>query len=911
MKFLAIITLLCAVQPALHAQSISYAAQDKLVKDVLDDITSEYSIFFSYSTASIPDTRVSIDVQNIPISEFLEKLLRPLSLGFQLVEDGFIVIKPANEIGVLLSLYVVDIKTLEPIEFALIRQLNSYRGTNTDLNGRFSFFSKTPSQSNLEISHLGYLPKTFSSLELYSSGRDSIFLEPNTTELEGIVVTEYLNTGIAIKEDGSTLSLRPQSIDALPGLSEPDALYSLQVLPGVSSFDESASGLSIRGGSNDQVSMYWDDIPMYHSGHYFGLISALIPSSINNVNVYRGSAPTQFSGTASGLLEMKGPAFLPSETSFEISNNLTHSSATAFIPIKKHSLLLSGRRSFNDFVQTTTYDSFRQKLFESSEISREGEFLDDEESINSQDLVFWDLNGKWIWQPTYKSHISVSAYSNKNKLDFRTVNQETSSADFQFHEVQSTGINANWENFWSSNFETKLSISHSYYDLEFKFLNQREILGINTNPEKLFFKMEDEDEDEEDEEDEEEEDEDDPFDGGFDSAEDSLSDRGTWTNQIKNTEIRLVNTYSTGPNRFIYGGQLNFLNVRYALKEDNLFEDDFREESSSSGMGYSAFGNYIYGYSQPFTLNSGLRFNYFNFVDVATIDPQLTVTYRPTYWLQLKASAGRSHQHIRTLKDFNSSISSRTEEIWFMADKEEFPLLRNDQVSAGFVIQKNDWLLDVEAYSKKLTGLISVNYNFGGRNDESQGEDTIKGLDVLLRKRVNNFRSWVSYSYIEAESYFPELDDPRYPSFRDQPHKIQLVNTLSIGAFDLSLGWTFKSGAPYSEPASEQLTLVVEQDDDEIETDEHYEIDWGETNSLRLPNYHRMDASIWYQVPRTTNRKFTAKLGLSILNIYGRENILNRLFYPDDINSDEEIEIVEEEKFLLGFTPNLSIKLLF
>lgn len=909
MKFLAIITLLCALQPALPAQNISYSAQDKLVKDILDDITSEYSVFFSYSTTNIPNTTVSIEVQNMPVSRFLETLLRPLSLGFQMVEDDFIVIKPANEIGVLLSIHVVDAFTLEPIEFALARQLNSYRGANTDLNGRFSFFSKTPSQSNLEISHLGYLTQTFSSLELYTSGKDSVFLEPNTTELEGIIVTEYLNTGIAVKDDGSTLSLRPQSMGALPGLSEPDALYSLQVLPGITSSDESASGLSIRGGSNDQVSMYWDDIPMYHSGHYFGLVSALIPSSINNVNVYRGSAPTQFSGTASGLLDMKGPTFLPTETTFQVSNNLTHSSATAFVPIKKHSILISGRRSFNDYIQTTTYDSFRQKLFEGSEINRDGEFIDNEEVINSQNLVFWDLNGKWIWQPTYRNHISVSAYTNNNKLDFRTFNAETNSADFQFHEVQSTGINANWENFWSSDFETKLSVSHSYYDLEFNFLNQREILGITTDPEKSLFKMKDEDDDE-DEEDEEDE-EDDPFDGGFESAEDSLSDSGMWTNGIRNTEIRLINTYTAGINRFIYGGQLNFLTVQYTLKEDNLFEDDFSEKSSTSGLGYSTFGNYILGYNQPFTLNSGLRFNYFNFVDVATLDPQLTITYRPAYWLQLKTSAGRSHQHIRTLKDFNNSISSRTEEIWFMADKDDFPLLRNDQVSAGFVIQKNDWLLDVEAYSKKLTGLISVNYNFGGRNDESRGEDTINGLDVLLRKRINNFRSWVSYSYLEAESYFSDLDDPRYPSFRDQPHKIQLVNTLSIGAFDLSLGWTFKSGAPYSEPDSEQLTLIVEQDDDEIETDEYYAIDWGETNSLRLPNYHRMDASVWYKVPRTPNRKFTAELGFSILNIYNRENVLNRLFYPDDINSDEEIEIVEEEKFLLGFTPNLSIKLLF
>jgi hypothetical protein len=66
---------------------------------------------------------------------------------------------------------------------------------------------------------------------------------------------------------------------------EPDILQSIQALPGVESTNESIANINVRGGTNDQNLMIWDNIKMYHSGHFFGLISAYNPNLTDKVIV--------------------------------------------------------------------------------------------------------------------------------------------------------------------------------------------------------------------------------------------------------------------------------------------------------------------------------------------------------------------------------------------------------------------------------------------------------------------------------------------------------------------------------------------------------------------------------------------------------------------------------------------------
>jgi hypothetical protein len=93
-------------------------------------------------------------------------------------------------------------------------------------------------------------------------------LKPSNEILSPVLITKYLTTGLQKYIDGSTV-LNTKKFGILPGLIEPDILQSIQVLPGIESTNESIANINVRGGTNDQNLMLWDNIKMYHSGHFW------------------------------------------------------------------------------------------------------------------------------------------------------------------------------------------------------------------------------------------------------------------------------------------------------------------------------------------------------------------------------------------------------------------------------------------------------------------------------------------------------------------------------------------------------------------------------------------------------------------------------------------------------------------
>ncbi|MCG8374519.1 MAG: hypothetical protein MI700_13340, partial [Balneolales bacterium] len=544
-----------------------------------------------------------------------------------------------------------------------------------------------------------------------------------------------------------------------------------------------------------------------------------------------------------------------------------------------------------------------------------------------------------------KQRVSASFFWGKNVLDFLSVDEDLRTADFQYHEIEHWGVNASWSARWNNRWSTSVIISNSAYKLNYEYLYQREIIPDEEEEgiiDKAWLKDEDEeddgegDEDEEDNENEGDEDEDmeeneedleDPnegdgfFDDRFEDAPDSLQDRGSWNNSLNYTEIKVVQSLSLQNANLDLGFQYNHLEIKYALREENLFDEDKVQAFYEKGSSFALFSDFSLGRGYSYSIDIGSRVNYFEFVDVFTIDPQFSGSYSPTNWFTLKASGGTYHQLIRTLRDFENSISNTSEEIWFVSDAEEIPVIKNQQLNAGFLIQHRGWLFDVEAYTKKLTGLSTFNYSFGSASidDYEEGEETIRGVDVLLRKRFARHRSWVSYSYSKSESFFEDISDDPFPSSLDQPHKLTISQSYSTPKFEVSLGWTVKSGIPYTAPVSDEaervITIIAEDDNDADNLEEqYYAIQYDGINNRRLPVYHRLDASFWFFFSGRSPSGFNGKLGISMLNILNQQNVHTRNFFVDDdpdIEENDFVEVFREERYLLGFTPNITLSLRF
>ncbi|MFR4026611.1 MAG: hypothetical protein ACLTZY_14160 [Alistipes indistinctus] len=56
---------------------------------------------------------------------------------------------------------------------------------------------------------------------------------------------------------------------------EKDIFKFLQLLPGVTAGKDGMSGLLVRGGSNDQTQILYDEVPIYNQAHAYGLLCDL------------------------------------------------------------------------------------------------------------------------------------------------------------------------------------------------------------------------------------------------------------------------------------------------------------------------------------------------------------------------------------------------------------------------------------------------------------------------------------------------------------------------------------------------------------------------------------------------------------------------------------------------------------
>ena len=69
---------------------------------------------------------------------------------------------------------------------------------------------------------------------------------------------------------------------------EKDIFKFLQLLPGVSAGKDGMSGLLVRGGSNDQTLILYDDVPIYNQAHAYGILSIFSGETVQSAEVSKG-----------------------------------------------------------------------------------------------------------------------------------------------------------------------------------------------------------------------------------------------------------------------------------------------------------------------------------------------------------------------------------------------------------------------------------------------------------------------------------------------------------------------------------------------------------------------------------------------------------------------------------------------
>lgn len=750
-----------------------------------------------------------------------------------------------------------------------------------------------------------------------------------------VVTAEYLTSGFDKSKSDGAITLRPNRLGILPGLIEPDIMQSLQLLPGISSPTESASLLHIRGGTPDQNLILFDGIKTYHHGHLFGMISPYNPYIIKDVTVYRSGTSAKYGDRISGVIDMKTTNIVPYRTKIETSSNMLYATANIKTPIVKDKLgaLISYRHSFTDFWNSPAYAPMNKKIFQNTKLINKSNSNTPSTLIRDNNFHFSDFNSKITYSPNEKHKLSFSSMLISNALkNISTDDAELTSDDLT---MENLGASLEWNAKISEKFSVRAKTHYSRYKTKYAFRlfefnpssdNWQEIIANddkkikqeghdddNDDDDNEGGNDDDENEDEDDEnnDDEEEDDEGNDEDDENDDdknkkqrdnkqpkGKDPIISRFSKTNEVKDVGVYLQGKYTFNKmHELNLGYELSYLDVAYILKYTG--KNSFLEKSDSRLINHNAFLKYDFRYND-FFVRAGLRASIFSVRDNPIIEPRLYTDYKINEKVKLKASAEIKNQAISQFVLFKYNYLGIDEAIWGLSDLKEIAILNTKQATLGFIYQSNGWTFDTEAYLKNINGLTSFTRGFDViANNDSYifGESHVYGIDFLVKKRIKNFRTWISYTLSQIEYDFPKLYAHRFPGNYDKPHVFNWTNTYKLRNLQLSVGWQYSSGSPFS-PAQLKGTGGNQL------------LSYGTPNSQRLKDYHRLDISALYDFYISRESNIKARVGASIMNVYNQINQVERK-YRTRLNVKGEKEFMEQTTQGLGFSPNFIFKVDF
>jgi hypothetical protein len=145
-----------------------------------------------------------------------------------------------------------------------------------------------------------------------------------------------------------------------------DLNLAISALPGVSTRNDNATALSIRGGRGSENLVLLDGVPLIGAVHFAGAPSAINPDAIAMFDVHTGVSSARYDGALSGVIDMHTDPAAPRQLQLTGSVSTTDVRSMVRAPLgNSGSMMLGARSSFrslfsgdNAFGSSTGYQDF-------------------------------------------------------------------------------------------------------------------------------------------------------------------------------------------------------------------------------------------------------------------------------------------------------------------------------------------------------------------------------------------------------------------------------------------------------------------------------------------------------------------------------------------------------------------------
>ncbi|WP_028376317.1 carboxypeptidase-like regulatory domain-containing protein [Leeuwenhoekiella sp. MAR_2009_132] len=821
--------------------------QGQALEQLLTQLENQFDVKFSYGVKTIADFKVPSNLKFSTLNEALIFLNTKTSFEAIALDERYITISPSKK-NISLCGVVTDSETGEILPGASI-SLSKNQGSIANNNGAFSIVTETVNL-NISISFIGYKTSTIPVKELVSTTGNclNIPLTPEKINLEEIVITRFLTRGLQRSQDDK-LIINSKKFGILPGLTDPDVLQTIQVLPGIESIDESLNNINVRGGTQDENLMLWDDIVMYHSGHFFGLISAYNPNLTERVEVGKNGTSSEYSGGVSATVSMF--------TSDKIDKNLTGSvglnalSTDAFLQIPlsdKLAFQFSGRRSLTDQLQTPTYKAYYKRSFQDSEINNQQETTNPNQQTSS-DFSFYDYSGKMLYNFNDKQKIRLSFIKISNDLFYEeTTTEENIPAKQSQLSQKNLAFGVNLSSTWSNAYTTYINAYYTKYNIDSE---------------------------------------------EFETASQQQLDQ---ENEVLETSIKYKGTLLLSPQlSWLHGYQFIETGIRNVTRVNQPL---FNQRQKNVLRSHSIFNDLSLEYKGLF-LRSGVRVSYFEKFKKLRIEPRINARQKFANYFSVKLQGEFKYQTATQIIDFENDFLGVENRRWILANDNDIPLIRSKQLSLGFDYNHRGWLIDITGFYKRVSGITASNQGFQNQFQfiKTSGSYTANGIEVILNKNLSNASAWLTYTFSQNDYTFEKLSPASFPNNTDIRHSFTLATNYAIFKnLKIAAGATYRSGRPYTKPI-EPETLPAGNN--------YSVVNYGLPNAENLDDFFRLDASLAYEFKW---QKVMSKFTVGVLNILDTQNTIQQYYEVNPENRQETLAIVNTS---LGITPNASLRINF
>jgi len=697
------------------------------------------------------------------------------------------------------------------------------KGTTTNEYGFYSV-SLDPGTYTVQYSYLGFITQEVK-VDLLQNIKKDIELGTEAAQLQEVVISSEAPNANVSENEMSVNKLDIQTIQKMPSLlGEVEIIRSLQLLPGVSSVGEGATGFNVRGGSIDQNLVLLDEAPVYNSSHLFGFFSVFNPDAVKDVKLYKGGIPARYGGRLSSILDVRMKEGNKKQFAMNGGIGAIFSRLSLEAPIvrDKASFIVAGRRSYIDVLAQP--------------------FLN--EDTEGSVLNFYDLTLKTNYDINDKNKLFLSGYFGRDNFGFGE------DAGFNWGNATTT---LRWNHLFSDKLFSNFTAVYSDYDYKINFGAE------STNR----------------------------FDWDASIENYSFEPEFTWfltpDNVIRFGGLGIIYEFEPANAVGVSEGEVRDLTLpkKYGIESSLFIENEIDVNSSLSinyGLRYSMF-NYTgegrafeYGEAELGTrrpVTSVEEFDQWESIQrYNNLEPRFSLKYQMNDAQSFKLSYNRMTQYIHLV---SNTTAATPVDIWTPSTNNIRPQIA-DQVALGYFRNfKNDmYELSTEVYYKKMQHLVDyidgadllINEFLEG--DLLEGQGRAYGLELMLQKTEGRFSGWVSYTLAKTERQVNGVNNNEwYPSRFDQTHN------LSITAFyDLSDRWAFSanfaliSGTPTTFPTTrfEQQGYIIPYNA------------FDSRNNVRIPAYHRLDVSATRQGKKNAERRWQGEWVFSVYNVYSKRN---------------------------------------